>query len=99
MTIDERIDKLTERHEALSQTVELLVAQGVETRKMLEETRKMVDETRKMVDETTKMVEDTSASVKEVSKTVDVLARSIYEMVGAIRQHETRIVRLEDRAA
>ncbi len=85
MTIDERIDKLTERHEALSQTVELLVAQGIETRKMLEETRKMVEET--------------SASVKEVSKTVDVLAQSVYAMVGAIRQHETWIVRLEDRAA
>lgn len=26
MTIDERLDKLTERHEALSQTVELLTA-------------------------------------------------------------------------
>lgn len=28
MTIDERIDKLTERHEALTQTVELLVAEN-----------------------------------------------------------------------
>jgi hypothetical protein len=28
MTIDERLEKLTERHEALTQTVELLVAEN-----------------------------------------------------------------------
>jgi hypothetical protein len=28
MTIDERLDRLTERHEALTQTVELLVAEN-----------------------------------------------------------------------
>ena len=28
MTFDERIDKLTERHEALTQTVELLAAEN-----------------------------------------------------------------------
>ncbi len=36
MTIDERLDKLAERHEALSQTVELLVA---ENRQAAEENR------------------------------------------------------------
>jgi len=31
MTIDERLDKLTERHEALTQSVEVLALQGRET--------------------------------------------------------------------
>ena len=31
MTIDERLEKLTERHEALTQTVELMAAEGRET--------------------------------------------------------------------
>jgi hypothetical protein len=35
MTIDERLEKLTERHEALAQSVELLVAQGHETDRRL----------------------------------------------------------------
>jgi hypothetical protein len=30
MTIDERLDRLTERHEALTQTVELIVAENRE---------------------------------------------------------------------
>jgi regulator of replication initiation timing len=36
MTIDERIERLTERHEALTQTVELMVA---ENRQMVEENK------------------------------------------------------------
>ena len=31
MTIDERLEKLTERHEALTQSVELMIAEGRET--------------------------------------------------------------------
>jgi hypothetical protein len=31
MTIDERLERLTDRHEALSHTVELLAAEGKET--------------------------------------------------------------------
>jgi hypothetical protein len=36
MTIDERIEKLTERHEALAQSVELLTAQNEATRKVVD---------------------------------------------------------------
>jgi len=31
MTIDERLERLTDRHEALTQSVELLVAEGKQT--------------------------------------------------------------------
>lgn len=36
MTIDERIEKLVERHEALAQTVELLTHQGIQQGERLE---------------------------------------------------------------
>ncbi len=36
MTVDERIERLTERHEALAQSVELLVLQGEQTRKTVD---------------------------------------------------------------
>jgi hypothetical protein len=35
MTIDERLEKLVERHEALTQSVELLMAEGHETGKRI----------------------------------------------------------------
>ena len=92
MTIDERIDKLAERHEALAQSVELLVAQGIETRKMVEKTTASVSELGKTVHEISK-------AVHEMSKTVDIVARSVYEIAGAIQGHEKRMIRLEDRAA
>jgi hypothetical protein len=42
MTIDERIERLTDRHEALTQSVELLL---VATRENTESIRKLVDVT------------------------------------------------------
>ena len=40
MTIDERLEKLVERHEALTQSVEILVIEGRETKALV---REMVD--------------------------------------------------------
>lgn len=37
MTIDERLDRLTERHEALTQTVELLAADTSRQRKLMDD--------------------------------------------------------------
>ncbi len=68
MTIDERLDRLTERHEALAQSLELL----------------SID------------VRITEANIAAVSKTVDVLARSVIDLTGIVRSHETRINRMED---
>jgi len=48
MTIDERLERLTERHEALTQSVELLVA---ENRQAVEERRQVVEEYREMAAE------------------------------------------------
>ena len=74
MTIDERIEKLTERHEALAPSLELLSIDARETRES---------------------VKQLAGTVAEVSRTVDVLARSVLDLVGTVRRHETRIVGLE----
>ena len=43
MTIDERLDRLTERHEGLTQTVELMVAENRERDRMWAERGKVWD--------------------------------------------------------
>ena len=70
MSIDERLDRLTERHEALAQSLELL---SIDLRR-------------------------TEAIVAATSKTVDILAQSVFDLVGIVRVHETRILNLEDHA-
>src|SRR3954466_11466721 len=47
MTIDERLDRLTERHEALTQSIELMLA---DHRAMIEGQRAMVDGQRVLVE-------------------------------------------------
>jgi hypothetical protein len=44
MTIDERLDRLTERHEALTQSVELLLLETRETRARQEAAQEKTDE-------------------------------------------------------
>ena len=47
MTIDQRLDRLTERHEALTQSVELLLRESQEqTRQITEHTRQIAEHTR-----------------------------------------------------
>jgi chromosome segregation ATPase len=43
MDIDQRLDRLTDRHEALTQSVELLVAEGRETGKRVDKLAASVD--------------------------------------------------------
>jgi archaellum component FlaC len=43
MTIDERLERLTERHEALTQTVELMAAENRDRDKRTEERDKRLD--------------------------------------------------------
>jgi chromosome segregation ATPase len=43
MTIDERLDRLTERHEALTQSVELLALQGKETDRRIDQVMQAIE--------------------------------------------------------
>lgn len=49
MTIDERLERLADRHEALTQSVELLAIQGKETDRRISELSSEVSQTTKLV--------------------------------------------------
>lgn len=61
MNIDERLDRLTERHEALTQTVELLARQAQETERRLasqsEQTERRLDRIADFLDRLGRIVE------------------------------------------
>ena len=60
MTIDERLDRLTERHEALTQSVELLLRDTQEqTRLAIEQTRQISEHTRQISEQTRQISEHT----------------------------------------
>jgi hypothetical protein len=46
MTIDERLDRLTERHEALTQSVELLAIESRESRESINSLKSSIDSLR-----------------------------------------------------
>lgn len=51
MTIDERLDRLTERHEALTQTVEIIAAMQKENEVRIRELGTYIREARRDVDD------------------------------------------------
>jgi hypothetical protein len=81
MTIDERLEKLVERHEALTQSVELMAA---ENREMAAENRGMAAENREMAAENKKRD-------RRMGEVMEGLAR----LVHVAEIHEPRIERLE----
>jgi hypothetical protein len=62
MTIDERLDRLTERHEALTQSVELLLRESQEhTRQITAQTGQINEHTRQVV-----ALRDASSSLLQI---------------------------------
>ena len=57
MTIDERLERLTERHEALTQTVELMAAENRAGFARLEKVEKIVGQMARSVDTLARVVE------------------------------------------
>jgi archaellum component FlaC len=99
MTIDERLDRLTERHEALAQSVELLLITVRETRATVSEIAGTVNALAATVRETTATV---SAIAASVSKLVDVTNRDAVDIRALARiaeSHERRITDIEGRQA
>jgi len=81
MTIDERLEKLTERHEALTQSVELLRIAQEETDRRSKETEKRFQETDKKFRQTADLFQQTDGFINELAR----IARS----------HENRLDDLE----
>ena len=83
MTIDERLDRLTERHEALSQSLELLAAD-------LRSLEKNVESLAASTSKTDKNVESLTGFVGEI-------AQGTARLLHIAQIHEQRITRLEDK--
>ena len=81
MTVDERIEKLTERHEALAQSVELLSA---DVRQLGAEVRQL------SVD-----VGQLSTVVHQQGQNIDKVLGAVADLVAVARMHDRRISDLE----
>jgi ABC-type transporter Mla subunit MlaD len=83
MTIDERLAKLTERHEALTGHVEILTA---DVSQLTEDVRALSSQ-----------VKELASTVARQSNTMDDLMTGFVTLTQLARSHDTRIERLEGR--
>ena len=83
MTLDERLDRLTERHEALTQSVELLMA---ENRQVAENVANLAAENSK-----------TAAENKQRDKRLGEIMEGIASLLHIAEIHEQRLDGHEDR--
>ena len=103
MTIDERLERLTGRHEALSQTVEILAAMHRETEQQIAESGRRTDERfaemAKRHDEMAKrhdeMAKETAARFAETAARFAETLVFINRLAHVAEAHETRLDDLE----
>lgn len=82
MNIDERLDRLTERHEALSQSLEMLV---ISTRDNGDQIRALGQNSKRLEDDIIKLVEVSNRD-----------ADAIRSLAGIAESHERRLMHLEE---
>jgi hypothetical protein len=87
MTIDERLERLTERHEALAQALELTAAMQQAAEKRLEETEKLQKERDVQYNERFNRILDI----------VETQATNIDKLAAIASDHDHRIRRQESR--
>ena len=81
MTIDERLEKLTERHEALAQTMELMVAENRERDGRLD---KLAEDVSKVSD-----------NMNQLITTVDRVVGSVEKLTLVVANHQVKLRNLE----
>jgi hypothetical protein len=81
MTIDERLDRLTERHEALAQTVELL---AMETREL-----------RSAIGDLRAAQEKDGEHIRVITAAIELDAENIRALARIAESHERRLSRVE----
>jgi hypothetical protein len=92
MTIDERLERLTERHEALTQSAELLVAQGRESDRRL-------DALAERHEALTQSVELLASGVGRLSREVSRISVGVDKILIIVTVQNERIKRVEDKSA
>lgn len=108
MTIDERLERLTERHEALTQSMELLTADVHNMQKSIElvsaDAQRVQNSIETVAGNTQRSVDSLAASMRGIADAI----RNTNNYVGEIAEgtarllhiaeiHEHRITRLEDK--
>lgn len=81
MTIDERLERLTERHEALAQTVELL---AIETREL-----------RSAIGDLRVSQEKADQQILKITTAIELDAENIRTLARIAESHERRLTHLE----
>lgn len=94
MTLDERLERLTERHEALTQSVELMVAENRQAAEnMAAENLKMATENRNMAAENLK----TAAENRQRDKRLGEIMEGIASLLHVAEIHQQRLDQHEER--
>jgi len=87
-TIDQRLDRLTERHEALSQTVELFILESREIQ------ARMAKSMGSLAESHTKLARAQTKTERILAETLE----SVNRLARIAHAHENRITNLEDRS-
>lgn len=95
MTFEERLEKLAERHEALTQTVELLAAMQRDNEARLTRLAERVDRLTELVERLTGVVERLTGVVGRIGEHMTKLTDLTAELTSVVRRHEERLENLE----
>lgn len=99
MTIDERLDRLTERHEALAQTIELWIAENRTEHERLRESiasvAAMIRNLAVVADGQTNRIEQLLVTSDRQAQRLDQQGQRLQELLLIAENHERRLTRLE----
>lgn len=99
MDIDERLERLAERHEALSNTVELLVAEGKETGEKIRALAVLAEQNEvraeRMIDAITRQESRTERMEAAIYRNFEAIRDSLQRLERIATAHEHRIADLE----
>ena len=95
MTIDERLDRLTERHEVLTQSVELMAAEGREIDRRLDRLTERHEALAQTVEILAADNREMAAENRERDRRMGEVMEGIARLLHIAEIHEHRIERLE----
>ena len=99
MNIDERLEKLAQRHEALTQSIELLTHDVHDMQGFMGELRKVIGDLAGSVKSTTRdlteSIKSTNGNLKKTQEFVNEIAEGTARLLHVAQVHEKRSSKLE----
>jgi len=96
MTIEERLDRLTERHEALTQSVEMLLLEGREQDQRIDKIDVRSDALGAHVQALTNHVNALCSHMERLVGVLGTLANSVATLANIVKVHEERSTAQKD---